>query len=73
MLEGNGRTCNDINECDANPCDSMAKCTNSIGSFTCECLSGFTGDGQTCDNIDECDNGTHTCGKNTDCIDTGEM
>jgi len=41
----------DIIECDTDNggCSSAATCTNIVGSFTCECLTGYTGDGFTCD------------------------
>ena len=61
---GDGTTCNgkrhamwgfltyppllDINECDGNPCDMNATCDNTVGSFTCICIDGFTGNGITC-------------------------
>ena len=40
----------DINECLTNNggCDSNAICTNTPGSFNCNCKSGFSGDGITC-------------------------
>ena len=38
----------DINECAVEPCDVNANCTNTIGSFTCECNYGYTGDGMLC-------------------------
>ena len=39
----------DINECEtANPCDSNAACTDTVGSFTCACNTGFIGDGLSC-------------------------
>ena len=31
----------DINECDTNPCDRHANCTNTIGTFRCDCHTGF--------------------------------
>lgn len=29
-------------------CHDDAECTNTVGSYTCQCLEGFTGDGKTC-------------------------
>ena len=52
-------TCTNINECEphgAEPkprhnCDSNANCTDTEGSFDCQCLQGFQGDGVTCRGI----------------------
>ena len=40
----------DIDECasGSHSCSPFANCTNSNGSFSCNCGSGFTGDGMTC-------------------------
>ena len=40
----------DIDECinEVYPCEPEANCTNSIGSFSCACLTGYSGDGMTC-------------------------
>ena len=40
----------DIDECAVNNgnCSEYADCTNSLGSYECTCVSGFTGDGFTC-------------------------
>jgi hypothetical protein len=37
-----------VDECATNQfsCASNAKCVNNVGSYTCECLSGYTGDGK---------------------------
>ena len=43
-------SCNDLDECSAgqNDCHSDADCSNTPGSFTCACKSGFMGDGRQC-------------------------
>ena len=40
----------DIDECFLNTdnCAPTAVCTNTIGSFSCGCLPGYTGDGVNC-------------------------
>ena len=41
----------DIDECDRveHICVEHATCINNDGSYTCDCLEGFTGDGFSCD------------------------
>ena len=38
----------DANECIQNPsvCRENSNCTNTEGSYACECLRGYTGDGK---------------------------
>ena len=36
--------CADLDECRSRPCGTGARCTNQIGGYTCECLTGRTGD-----------------------------
>ena len=40
----------DIPECgrEIDDCDPNATCTNTVGSYVCNCNAGFTGDGFTC-------------------------
>ena len=40
----------DINECTnkTDNCHKNADCTNTVGSFTCACKTGYSGDGKTC-------------------------
>ncbi len=66
--------CHDIDECaDPNFCGADASCTNSIGSFTCTCNTGFENyvANVGCTDIDECAIGTATnCKLGTDCTNT---
>ena len=77
-------TCVDIDECTTfqDNCDSKAWCTNTPGSFTCTCKSGFTdnltisaqyGMGVVCMDIDECTDPfvTHGCDPDhASCVNT---
>jgi len=49
----NGRCDTDVNECavDNGGCSSNADCTNTPGSFTCDCVPGYIGDGLSCSGI----------------------
>ncbi|XP_019620772.1 PREDICTED: uncharacterized protein LOC109467270 [Branchiostoma belcheri] len=41
--------CADVDECDERrTCDVHATCTNTDGSYSCQCASGYVGDGHTC-------------------------
>lgn len=65
--------CIDINECDTSVgpvgrCGNNARCSNTPGSFSCQCPEGYTGDAyKQCTDIDECllEN---ACGTGADCI-----
>ena len=57
----------DDNECESGKCDINATCTDSIGSFTCECNGGYTGDGLSCTDVDECARSPSVCDVNAKC------
>ena len=75
----------DIDECAGNSsvCDLNAKCNNTIGSYECHCLPGFTGNGSLCQgknagiiegnfllfcvDIDECAGNSSLCNPNAEC------
>ena len=38
-----------------------ADCADNLGSYTCECIDGFTGDGLICNDVNECDLHMHDC------------
>lgn len=39
----------DRNECNVTrPCNSLANCVNTIGSYQCGCQAGYSGDGISC-------------------------
>lgn len=40
----------DLDECNVvvGACDDHANCQNTEGSYSCACMTGFTGDGKTC-------------------------
>ena len=42
--------CSDIDECstDTHNCADEADCTNTVGSFTCACKTGYNGGGYQC-------------------------
>ena len=44
-----------------NDCYTEGFCTDTEGSYTCDCPDGYIGDGRDCDNIDECQTGSHDC------------
>ena len=40
----------DQDECEVDsPCDENANCTNTMGSYACECNAMYFGDGVTCE------------------------
>jgi hypothetical protein len=66
---GAGETCVDVDECLAgtDDCDPLALCTDTEGSFTCDCPLGYDGDGTVCTDTDECTAGTDDCSAYATC------
>lgn len=58
-----------LDECQigTSTCDVTAVCYNSPGSYSCECLSGYSGDGYTCTKILSC--ADVQCGQNAECVE----
>eukprot|EP00493_Phyllostaurus_siculus_P003844 UN03859 len=57
-----------IDQCDPNPCDPNADCTNTPeDNFECTCHPGFVTSSGVCEAaiVDECD--PNPCGQNADC------
>ena len=55
---------------DTDNCHANATCTNTDGSFTCACDTGYSGDGVTCTDDDECILDTAGCDANATCTNT---
>jgi hypothetical protein len=64
--------CVDINECTTGTdnCNDNAECSNTIGSFECECNNGYEGDGVNCVDIDECTDGLDNCHTEATCTNS---
>jgi len=48
----------------------LARCWNTVGSFTCQCRLGYAGNGTYCKDIDECSTSSLRCHKSSQCINT---
>ena len=69
--------CTELNECSPNNgqfegllyCGRNTVCTNTVGSFTCTCNTGYEdfAEHSGCIDIDECRVGTNNCGANSNC------
>ncbi|CAH3194146.1 unnamed protein product [Porites evermanni] len=71
-FKGTGTECTDIDECadkSTSQCSKIGgKCINTLGSYKCECKTGYTGDGKLCKDVDECM--SIDCGMDGECTNT---
>ncbi|XP_077180168.1 nidogen-2 isoform X2 [Paroedura picta] len=69
---GDGKECTDVNECaeGISRCSRESVCVNTVGSYRCECPSGFqlAADRASCLDVDECAEGQ--CHPAADCSNT---
>ncbi len=68
---GERQVCNDLNECTLrlHHCHPFGNCTNTQGSFSCACASGFRGDAiSVCEDINECASASHSCPSQQVCV-----
>ncbi|XP_066022667.1 ALK tyrosine kinase receptor-like [Pocillopora verrucosa] len=68
-----GENCEkDKNECidNTHDCHAKAVCSNTEGSFTCNCIEGYQGNGRNCTDVDECTSHIHGCHYNASCNNT---
>ncbi|XP_068719986.1 von Willebrand factor D and EGF domain-containing protein-like [Montipora capricornis] len=63
---GDGKNCQDIDDCVNQTCNNGASCVDGINTYSCNCAAGFTGAHCETD-IDECAN--HTCSNGASCMD----
>ena len=74
-LSGSCHSCDYIDECNQQTngrhrCHTNATCTDTIGSYTCSCNTGFTGNGKACTDLNECSGGAHGCHPDATCFNT---
>ncbi|XP_028415948.1 pro-epidermal growth factor-like isoform X3 [Dendronephthya gigantea] len=55
----------DVNECAEDSCGSNSNCENTIGSYLCQCQTGFARNGKDCADVNECE--SHPCDMNANC------
>ncbi|XP_028408849.1 scavenger receptor cysteine-rich type 1 protein M130-like isoform X2 [Dendronephthya gigantea] len=62
----------DVDECLSGSyyCGTHAKCINTLGSYICQCETGYTGNGLICNDIDECFLSLDNCLAGSNCTNT---
>ncbi len=61
--------CRDVDECalGTHTCSALKACTNTEGSFMCECMPGYTSYYATCRDVNECSSSTR-CPAHLECV-----
>ncbi|XP_065179897.1 fibrillin-2-like [Sycon ciliatum] len=68
-LNPNKSSCVDIDECSAEmACEPYGSCTNTIGSYRCDCLDGAVQSGYQCVDRDECAEEARFCDEKATCV-----
>lgn len=69
---GDGSTCYPVDEClySLHNCHGQAACSDTLGSFRCNCNSGYEGTGVACTDINECVPGPAMCDALAACDNT---
>ncbi|CAH1796298.1 unnamed protein product, partial [Owenia fusiformis] len=68
---GNGVTCENTNECLQGifECPLYSTCVDNVGSYVCNCDTGFVEIANQCTDIDECsDNNLNNCDVDATCV-----
>ena len=54
LTSATGSSCEEINECEPDPCENGGTCTDLVNAYSCACVPGYT-DANCATDIDECD------------------
>ncbi|KAI6657757.1 Deleted in malignant brain tumors 1 protein-like [Oopsacas minuta] len=56
LYNNSNLVCSDLNECEDSSITCQGKCTNTLGSYKCDCSDGFANLNETfCEDVNECD------------------
>lgn len=70
VLNPDGLTCRDLDECAIGQHVCQHTCVNTLGSYSCSCPKGYTQIGDDCQDINECNGDAGICPKPGRCVNT---